>query len=285
LDVPSFYPPSDEKMLKELINSLWPSLLRNESNNAFWILGGDFSSESLGETSLLTAAFGGHDDKESNLPDDPYSTCRDMLSPIHLCNDEELHYFLTLWTEVENLIYAISRYPDNFKANLREFENNVHNIQGILFKIISTDKRYSKVWMQSQLCQKLFNNRESFLGKWLVKNNLHHHLRLGRHADDIISYDDLKEMFVKWQFIMANEIPLFDQIVMVIKMMGRRYHYEHQSKPLIEDLKKEQTISKKQLAEIKALLASCIEANKKYEKDSSEEYKSNRFCHFTRKSL
>jgi hypothetical protein len=92
-------------------------------------------------------------------------------------------------------------------------------------------------------------------------------------------------MFVKWQFIPAHEIPLFDQVTMVIKMMGRRFHYTHEHNPLIDNLKKEKSISKKQLTEIKALLAACVELNKKYEKESREEYQKQRFCYFTRKSL
>jgi hypothetical protein len=72
---------------------------------------------------------------------------------------------------------------------------------------------------------------------------------------------------------------------MVIKMMGRRFHYIHQHKPLIDNLEKETSISKEQITEIRALLAACIESNEKYTKDSSEEYKSSRFCHFTRKSI
>lgn len=291
---PPKLPNGYERML-ELADALWPAFMRGKSNSAYWLLGSSMvNSVQRDPLTIAILAPQVPQPRSDRMPelDAPYRYhyyLADLQNPQGVLDREEnpeLHTTLSLWTEVESLVYNLRRYDDELTRGLREFDDAVSRLQGELVRKMR-HHNLLRAWAWAQLIRRAFQIDQSQRGRWMEewaeKQNLHHHLRMRESYDTgAPTTEQLWAVFKKHQF---KEPTMQERISIILWLMGRRYHYKHEYRQTQEFWQKynEGVILSERvnLYRIHTLMERCYAA---YEEHTRDQYSRYDFCDLTYQS-
>lgn len=288
--------------LKNLCENIWPTFLGKQSNSSFWLFGGDMDNRYMSGKSLISIAFEKHSfdikpnreeelerrEEEKNIPfHERFSSkesVNDKLTMQSLINDEELANVLRINDYVENAIYALQRYDDEFSEQFEEFNVLIRKIQGELFEIFQKDQSFYKVWLLHNIIDKCVNVYDNdLIAKWIVKENIHHDLRMMKEQD----IAEMEQTYFAIQPIPCyNKIPIEERLFIIVDLCGRRFHYEHQHKKLIQLVEEHNKVNKKEkinLKKLQKILDWCKREKVLYDKASQQNYRP--YCHLSNQEV
>lgn len=233
----------DYPKLKQFCEKLWPAFLGQSGNSSFWIFGGSWDSNHVGKFGLLETAF---KDQSNQLKKDDWGQpekeegeYKDSLKCMEAISDwlkienfyAEKREIIKIWEWIENLVYALRRYNDEFLSGLENLNNLVSNIQGELFDIVQKDCCFYKAWLLKNIVDKAVNiwSEEDIVSKWFHRQNLHHYV-----TSTDIELEELQKIFFSIQPQKQPDIPEEKRIILLLRLMGRRYEYDHHFKELVK---------------------------------------------------
>jgi hypothetical protein len=294
----------DFKDIEELANYIkdnaWKTLLKGQSNSLYWIMGAESLGDVLNEKSLLDCAIISATQKEGNSPIHPedfskeeeqtWNRCQffiDTLTPKNIINNPIKGSIYTINEHIENILYRINRYGDKLSKSLSGYEDFISNIRGKLFEIFKNDKDFIKTYLIDKIFNKIFKpyigcgwdrNAECIFSKWFVSKNIHHSVRLiSDYYAEENSIQNLLDIWKEIQF--KKDIKQADKFNYCLKIVGERFHYDHEHKQLLEYLKKNKISTKK----IAPILNNIKSKHKKTEEKNRVKY-STKFCYLTMNS-
>lgn len=207
--------------LISLIDDLWYEFLKRESNSCLWLFGSEFQLESLPELNLISNAFENHSFKNHKEHKHSsyynyYKAVHDLKSIINLLEPEK-RTIVKVYIDLENIIYSLKRYNDEFLEKLKALHKLTCKIKGELYDIISRDSQYSLAWMIQNLCKKLLTHDENdIVNQWWQKKCIHHHININQ------KYDDIFDIYKKYQF---KEMSLQERLdTTLILISGKHDH-------------------------------------------------------------
>lgn len=275
--------------LRNLCDQLWVSFLGARKNCGFWIFGGGFDCSYFEGDSLLGLAMKEHVVRDEEMPpikegkDVSYKdslecmeTIDNMLRITTLSDDSEISAIIEINQWIENSVYALNRYEDEFSKELREFNKVICDIQGELFEIFSSNSDFYKVWLLKNIINKCVNiySREDFVAKWVRAQNMHHDFRMSSKHD----LAELQEVWFNLQPKKSLDISAETRLLILMAIAGRSYHYDHKFKELSKMIEAHNEISddKISIKKAKEVFEWCKEQKKKGDESFSNNYKN--FC-------
>lgn len=232
----------DYKYLKEYVDGLWPAAIGAQSNPIHWLMG-SASSNVLSPEAMDTfsVAMLSHfpriidgkaettienDDKDDFNPFDGFLDMEGLLRQDE--SDRELAnvYSIQLW--VEQMIYKLRRYNDEFLNDRKDLSCLVTKIQGEIFNIIDKEPQFARAYILSRICVLIYggrygiHNKDDKVNKWLLDSCIHHDLSapMTRWQPDV---NELAEIHVH---LMADGSPQ-NRVMTALKVAGRRFHEDY----------------------------------------------------------
>lgn len=292
-----------EKLCEFCCDKLWPSLIGNDRNSSHWITGSPsdgvagVDNEDLWSVAVQSALprIRG-DGKESPSPEETFGGFQplDTLSISSLLHNTEQHSLgcvCEIYEMCENIVYALRRYNDEYLTSRKEFSDLIANIQGTCFSILYENTEFSKGYVVSLICKKLYGDHYRIGGdasyvdvvdEWLYTQNSHHDLnrsmnRCEESLDWVIS-----QHLILLKGSSDGELLKKNRVLVALRMMGRRFHYDHQYTDMIKILTKDADLKNDVafLDEVKTEFENCKKAdaeyraknNSKAEEECSSEY-------------
>lgn len=222
--------------LRKYIKSLWYHFLKNQNKGLF---SDDFDINIEEGTSLVKVAMLNHVPKEKHdcAYDDNYSyfeyydTASRMLDMQRIISnsDKNAGDVLLIYNWTESIIYALCRYNDDFKDDCKSLHFVVRQIQGECFDNFKCNRVYTAGWMLANLADKILTFKEDIVNKWWMKHHLHHNIQIKN-----LEYDKLFNLYKRFQF---KELSIEKRIILTLRLMGKKYHCEHQHKEFLEMIK------------------------------------------------
>jgi len=270
-------------------NNLWPTLLGSESNSVHWLLGSSSHNPvvidnedlwSVAVTSSIPRVDEGKISKDITPDNDGYNPIKDVLTIPSLLVDsdkKDIACICEIYELVENIIYALRRYNDEYLEQKKEFSDLIANIQGTCFSILYENPDFSKCYIVHQICKILYadhyriNYQDKYkdvVDEWLHYQNMHHDIT--RVISD--TGEDIEWIVNQHLILLGSEgVELKrNRILVALRMSGRRHYYDHQHKNLIEIISKDKDFSdKKFLSALSAEFKACKNAKIEYDKDSN----------------
>lgn len=285
---------SHEEKTKRLIGfcgNLWPSLLSEERNSAHWIMGSSSSNSvdrdnedlwSIAVCSSLPHVSQGVVQEEKELPETCYNPLKDALGIedfLRSADRKDLSFVYEIYQLIEEIIYALRRYDDEYLHSKKAFSDLVCNIQGTCFSILYDNSTFSECFVANQICQIIYTDHYVFsedkfkdvVDEWLHKDHIHHNITrvVGRNGESI-------KWLVEQHILLlaADGAELKRQRVLVaLRMSGRRFHYEHSYKKMLEILKKDKDLNNPSFLSLVAQeFKNCLKAHEDDEKSSRDRY-------------
>lgn len=286
----------DERLQKILVlcDHLWPSLLGAEQNAIHWLFGSASSNPvdqenedlwSIAVCSLIPRAEEGVIKSEDDfLPKMGFNPLDSMLSiPCLLKGLEnwDVAFVCEIYGLIENIIYALRRYNDNFLKEKQLFSDLVANIQGTCFSILYDNIDFSRCYIAHEIYKILYTDHyrleksetyKDVVDEWMHFENMHHDITraVGRSGENI------KWLAEQHLLLLGSEGSDLkkNRVLVAIRMAGRRYHYDHKIKKMFEILAKDKDLSDKNfLDEVKKETEVCKKAKIKDDEDFSKQYK------------
>jgi hypothetical protein len=265
------------KELVRLTGKLWHSFLGRNSNGAFWIFGGDHNNEVRGAGGAWSTAILGQceahrpdenrdwfEERERGMPFDPFDSA---LTVSGLLEHPYRNAIYEIYAWSEQLSYALRRYNDKLKKSYKKLDKLISDIQGTCFDLFQRDTGFGKAYVGNVLLKALYADekaREIFLS-----DHWHHHLGAGvkeATLTEIIEWD-------RWR--LTHKDTLQNRLVLAMRIMGKRYHYDHQLKKLlgqVEGLGVRKKVIQREFAKCqKAHVASEEENRARYREDRDRE--------------
>jgi len=265
------------KRLADKIEEIWPAMLNGESNGIHWLLGSSATNKIESTTSIWGCAIAYHCEKERRKhdlfsSDDllDFDPMHELLSITSLLRSDDLDgkmlaivYEIFAWTE--EMTYALRRYDDELNSRFEKMSSLISTIQGMCFDIFSSYNAFAKAYLANEIFKKMYFNKD--FKKIALKQYWHHYLTRIMHRHELEF-----EQIMDWhRVIHKEELPLEKLIVIALKIMGRRYHYDHNFKALQAYLSKFKT-ARKAMLEINAQFIKNKKDNEDKSKDDSKEY-------------
>lgn len=183
--------------IKKLIKGMWHQLLGSQSNGAHWIMGSS-SSNTIGRTSGTPweVAVTEHLEKMVNREDksvvdidkDQPFDARKMCSIGYLLTHYHYHgrdmqYVFDIYQWLEQMIYYLRRYDDQFAKNLSGLSETISRISGLCFDVFSRYDEFAKAYLVHEIIEMLYGplypyreEKWDVVTKIMSKHNLHHDL-------------------------------------------------------------------------------------------------------------
>ena len=237
-------------LLREKVDQTWNAFLGRGSNSTFWLLGGDASDEVRGPHGAWSTAICGlcEEARRENPEDSPqedFNAFDQHLSVEALLGDQRgrrrIVYDVFCWTE--QLIYALRRYDDNLRQTLDPLSKLLADMQGICFGIFARDEDYAKAYVLNRVLAGLLGGeylwQKDKLGKILLDDmNLADRFTRAMVANSPPRGESLKTI-IAWDHERLSMKPTVEnRLLLLMRIAGRRLHYEHQIKDLLGHLKK-----------------------------------------------
>lgn len=186
--------------VRDLVDSLWPVFLGSQSNGLHWIMGSDSSNPITHEpTTPWAMAITGHLEdvaRKINREDPPWEN-PDYKPPFNAIEFTNIQYLLShchrweaygvaqgyvfrIYQWVEQLIYYLRRYNDDFLARFKELSEVVAKIQGECYRIFSQNPNYAKAYLIREMMDILYGQGYPYdpnpdvVTQILIEENLHH---------------------------------------------------------------------------------------------------------------
>ena len=218
--------------LKKYEGKLFPALLNQTGNPAFWIYGGSFDSDSFDGCDLISTAFEAHmedlrfEKQKRKGQDYVFEHKPDVLENAIQIENLISHSVVNgrgvvnIWKWVESFLYAANRYSDEMAESLTPIKNVISNLQGDLFAIISKNNKYLSAYLMSRILNKCVNiyDDEDILVKTIRSMYLHHNF----NVDESTNAEVLMDMWVDIQFKSNSDIETNTKILYTLRCMGRR---------------------------------------------------------------
>jgi hypothetical protein len=274
----------DDNELLQMIDMLWPTFLGHKGNGLFWIFGGATESNVMAENSPVGIAFTSHVPEQPNdlisevqKEYNSKAVISSMLEMSVLIDDFPHNHILRIFSDIEQIEYALFRYDDDFVEQYDQLGILVRQIQGWFFHEFKDNGIYSKTWMVKHLVDKCYiSYADDMVTKWFEDNNMHHDMRVRRD----LSFDELFHLYRKHQF--SKGLSLGERLSIILFLAGRRFHYPHQHADLIKRIQehnKQKRVEKIDIKLIQEALKKCAGASAQYKEDEKEDrYQS---CVFT----
>jgi hypothetical protein len=155
--------------LKDLVGQTFPALFGNQSNGLHWFMGSSTSNviKSDMEADPWGLAIGTHlkktMDKNSGFweerSDAPWKV-QDSFSVSRLLDlySTKDSYVFQVYQENEHAIYALRRYDDKFRTDLKSLDDLVSKICGVCFSIFSDNEIYAKAYLVNRIVHILYTD-------------------------------------------------------------------------------------------------------------------------------
>lgn len=281
--------------LQRIINfcgNLWPALLSEERNSGHWIMGSSSSNTvdrdnedlwSIAVCSSLPVVSDGVIRKDTEIPKGCFNPFKDALGIedlLHSADRKDIAIVFEIYQFIEEIIYALRRYDDDYLKSKKEFSDLVCNLQGTCFSVFYDNPTFSECFVAHEICGILYTDHYVFkedkykdvVDEWLHSDCIHHHITrvVGREGEPV---DWLVQQHVL--LLAADGAELKRQRVLVaLRMSGRRFHYEHSYKKMLEILKKDKDLNDPNfLSLVDQEFKNCVKAHETDEKFSRDRYK------------
>jgi hypothetical protein len=277
----------DNHKLIFFINQLWHAFLGKNRNSMHWIFGSSASNEIKCDTATpWGVAINYHcngilpdkdlPEKEDDTFDafDGFIDIPGLLGQANpVCKDI---YEIYAWTE--QAIYYLRRYEDNFLKNFHTLSHVLSDIQGECFKLFKQDNTYAKAYVLHTIIKMIYGplypyqkDKWDVVTRFLQEDHGHHDISLMVQPEGNLK--TLAELHVKLQQAKkANKLTKMMRIEAFLILAGRRFHYDHTFKKLIEMLKKDKGFKPEDFKRLEELFDQCKKEHEKSEKESQERY-------------
>lgn len=268
------------------VKKMWHAFIGSTRNSAHWVLGSSATNDvTCYDESLWGVAAINHytnnalkedKDNESDVFDafDGFLDLKGLLSQAdRIC---WRIYDIFAWSE--QIIYYLRRYDDAFLRRYEDLSKIISDIQGECFHLFKQSDAYAKAYILTRICKLIYTNKypydtenmDSFT-RFLVNNHGHHDLSRPMQRDGSIK--ELAEIHIQLQRAeKAKKLTVMMRVVAFMKISGRRFHYDHNFKALIETLKPK----KVDRLVLNALFSECKKAHDDDERQSRENYLDNK---------
>lgn len=285
------------KRLRTLCDQMWFAFLGRQSNGGHWFAGSSATNQIGEPNSPWAVALIDHFDIDrardkkdwmdeaqerekaeydeqwekdrdlADMPDDGFIERSLDIDKLLLCVEggKGLAATYLIYAYTENLIYALRRYDDEFRAGYPVLDKLIADIQGECFGIFTTNGEYAKAYLLNQILDGLYDYQNP-VAKLARCQFWHHHLtRAMRHAS-------LKDMRA-WHLELTKDpkkVTPTDWVVVAFGIMGPACEYEHQFKDLIRIAGKRDIPLDE--ARCRVAFDACLKAKKEKSESSSNKY-------------
>ena len=282
------------------IDSLWHSVFSSSGDSAFWIFGSKIHEDRLTSDSPFATALISHKrDAEDWKPDSSLASSVEEVSDRHYSsyipsmksvlrgyNSSMFAFVLDVYIGVESILYYINRYQDGYAEDTKKI---CSLLMGECFSIMSDHNEFLMSYLLSKIAQKILSpncSEENFCFAVFKKFNFHHDWEI----PDTFDKKDVLEYINLWKKIReggkGKEIRDENKLLIVLRIVGRRFHYKHLHKELLEMVVKhndKQTCPEKRIRE-DVIVGACKKCAKKYsahKKQQEDRRTEEKYCELT----
>jgi len=190
--------------LYQLLNDVWPTLLKPHNNNMLWLLGTDFDDpQPISEKSVWTVALGNKLDilnrkiEGNSCLDDihlitDHLNMKDFILYSNAYDNQMLSKVADVYEWTESAFYALRRYRDEFESNFEDLAKILSNIQGECFKHFNDNEVFTNAFLARGCVLGLLNSNLNIKEK-CEKMNWHHTLNTAARLNekDLLYYHKL----------------------------------------------------------------------------------------------
>ena len=191
------YPPHGTEEIRALVGKLWHAFLCDVSNSLHWFMGSstDNTIHSDGgstpwEIAIINHCAKVHKAKTKTVDDfldpdreKPFDATK-MLSIPYLVTqsrDWAKGIIFQIYQEMENIIYNLRRYNDDFMEGYAELNTLVSKIMGACFTVFADEEDYAKAYLIHEMLHKIYGPRYPYgeenwdiVTQIMSKHNVHH---------------------------------------------------------------------------------------------------------------
>lgn len=277
----------DLSEIQNLVSQLWHAAIGKSKNSTHWILGSctdhyisNNPTDPWGialQNQVENIVNPGLKDVFPSPSFDAFDGFLDIGGLLRVA-DKSMEYVFNVYKAMEHMVYLLRRYDDGFRADFKDLDKLISDIQGACFHIMQDNEDFPKAYILHHICKDLYGsnypyNKEEYdtVTKWLVNNNMHHDL----NRPMVYGYlrgEDLKWMVETQLEFEATKKNQIDRLLTALKICGRRFHYNHQHEDLLKIVKNNGSL-RKYSKKIKDALENC---KKQREESEKEQQKSNK---------
>jgi bifunctional DNA-binding transcriptional regulator/antitoxin component of YhaV-PrlF toxin-antitoxin module len=192
----------------ELVDQLWPKFLGKVTNSLHWVMGSSTSRTIKGEAATpWEVAVSYHCEMAySKINDsDDWEEKEDLFNALEFENIPNLLRLEYNWSEgsafeiyqeMEQIVYYLRRYNDEFLKSYNELDDLVSKIMGVCFGIFSKNSNFAKAYVIHEILEIIYGpkypyqeDKNDVVTKIAVKENLHH--SFGRLMGRNIALEDI----------------------------------------------------------------------------------------------
>jgi hypothetical protein len=225
---------------------------------------------------------------EEGRPKDETHAVVDKYYSEHFYEDQMTHIYLVraaspvmgdllkLYCHLESLIYALRRYNDQLRTSHAELDAMISSLYGQCYEVFVHSPVIVHSYLIYDIGQLMLRNQDFV--KVLSKMNLHHHMRYMEFRDVNVLVDLHKELHESMHKDKNGvDIPTLNACVVVyLKLVGRRFHYDHELKELKNHLSKPTNSANKiDWKLVDELFAECQKLHKQEEEQDRKQYREN----------
>jgi len=193
------YPPYGTEQILALVDKLWPAFLCDQKNGLHWVMGSSSSNtitcenEHGGKTPWQVAMIY-HCEKAYKVKekdeDDPFKPRDSVFDATKMVSIPYLlqqngewakGYIFEIYQEMEQMIYYLRRYNDEFQKGYPELNDLISKIQGACFEIFANEDDYAKAYIIHEMLEKMYGPRYPYdeenwdvVTKIMVQHCIHH---------------------------------------------------------------------------------------------------------------
>ena len=277
----------EDQALDGLLDRLWPTLLAGHSKGLYWLLGSGATDDCMEKLGLFQVAVIGNreleeadasseartgmvrkDFKSDKEYTDWQKRCElvdyvhDLVPGLHRIlerNEPFLAKVYEIYETCELILYASRRYRDDFAEGLSDLTSLVASIMGRCFHHFKTNSKVREAWYVAQIIKKLIRCSGTYdhdlIITWWFSQNTHHDLGMNMHSSE-----DLHKMFAEVQ--LKTEMTTEERVLLALWLLGRRFHYDHQFKHLLDMVGKHNAANPDDLVDPKKVTAQFKKVNK-----------------------
>lgn len=286
------FPHDGHSRVLKLAGKLWPAFLGGYSNGLHWILGpsslnDEVTEESLFQIALLAAK---KDDKEEERKSyehvkDPvvkhmFQYGSDFLKGM---GNNDLKYPAEMYLGVEHAFYYLNRYTDEFSKRYKKLADTLARLWGALFVVLEGQPELLSAFCLSKIYEQIVGFKHDLITELWTKANFQHDYSLDETCNwnVAISPERLLEIWKMLQPMDRANISTELRLQVLLEIVGRHYHYEHQHRVLFEMIEKHNAKHKGDIVhveDIKEILKTCVE---KYKKSEQRGMNPHKYCELT----
>ena len=298
-----------DEVLQEIIKLLdgcWHSFIGKESNALHWIIGSSSSQTVDADDQSLWAMAIRHnlpqmqnwyspDGKAEFLEEKEYdSSLKSSFVDDFLIIPKLLEYSFEgneraivaeIYQNLEDVIYALRRYNDDYLEQRQEFSENISKLFGLCFEHLSKGDDFAKAYVLNQICLLICGNQYYYFKKedqWDSVVKIITQLRLFHDMILPMKYGkrcrqwnalDLAKLHAKLALAkQENKNYDLERLLATIELCCGREWYDHENKELSKIVESDSSL-KKHAKTIKAAIEKQKELRKNYENSNNNEQK------------